>query len=75
LIGLKNELFLRGGLDTPNQLEFAEQIKFYVQSNSKLACSMRKAIATPDLPSGKSVDLRTVGLDRAPRPGRSRAMA
>jgi hypothetical protein len=48
-IGVRNDLFLRRGLDTPNQLEFAEQINFYVKSNSRLAGSMREAIAAADL--------------------------
>jgi hypothetical protein len=47
---MRNDLFLRGGLDTPNQIEFAEQIKFCVKSHFGLACSMRSAIAAPDLP-------------------------
>jgi hypothetical protein len=46
---VRNDLFLRRGLDTPNQLEFAEQINFYVKSNSRLAGSMREAIAAADL--------------------------
>jgi hypothetical protein len=53
LIGLRNELFLRRGLDHPNQLECAEQIKFCVKSNSGLAGSMCIAIAARDLPVGK----------------------
>jgi hypothetical protein len=47
--GVRNDLFLRGGLDTPNQLEFAAQIKVYVKSNLGPAGSMRKAIAASDL--------------------------
>jgi hypothetical protein len=50
LIGLGNELFLQEGLDTPNQLEFARQIKIYVKSNFTPAGSMRSAIAAPDSP-------------------------
>jgi hypothetical protein len=50
LIGVRNELFLREGLDTPNQIEFAEQIKFYVKSNLGPADSTRSAIAARDLP-------------------------
>jgi hypothetical protein len=48
LIGLRNELFLHEGLDTPNQLEFAEQIKVCVKSNSGPTGGMRMAIAAPD---------------------------
>jgi hypothetical protein len=49
LIGAKNELFFRRGLDTPNQLEFVQKIKVYVKSNFMPAGSMRTAIAAPDL--------------------------
>jgi hypothetical protein len=56
LIGVKNEIFFRRDLDTPNQLEFARQIKIYVKSNSRPASSKHAAIAAPDCPSsGKSV--------------------
>jgi hypothetical protein len=53
LIGLRNEIFFRRGLDTPNQFEFAEQIKVYVKSNFGHARSMRTAIAAHDLPVGQ----------------------
>jgi hypothetical protein len=46
----RNELFLPGGLDTPNQLEFAWQIKVYVKSNLGPTGSIRSAIAARDLP-------------------------
>jgi hypothetical protein len=48
LIVGRNDLFLREGLDTPNQVEFAEQIKFFVKSNFVLPDSMRSAIAALD---------------------------
>jgi hypothetical protein len=41
---------LQEGLDTPNQIEFAQQINFYVKSISRFASSMREAIAARDLP-------------------------
>jgi hypothetical protein len=49
--GVRNDLFLRGGLDTPNQTDFAEQIKFCVKSNSWPANSMGLAFAARDCPS------------------------
>ncbi|WP_213738270.1 hypothetical protein [Bradyrhizobium sp. dw_411] len=49
LIGLKNDLFFREGLDDPNQVEFVWQIKFCVKSNFRPAGSIRLAIAAPDL--------------------------
>jgi hypothetical protein len=52
-IGRRNELFLREGLDTPNQFEFVRKISVYVKSNSGPAGSMRKAIAARDLPVGQ----------------------
>jgi hypothetical protein len=53
LIGPRNELFLRGGLDDPNQLEFARQILVYVKSNFTPAGGMCTAIAARDLPVGQ----------------------
>jgi hypothetical protein len=47
---VKNDLFLREGLDTPNQLEFARQIKVYVKSNFRRRGGMRTAIAVGNLP-------------------------
>ncbi len=62
-IGVRNKLFLQEGLDTPNQLEFAEQINIYVKSNSRPAGSTSIAIAARDLPvSGKSVEPRDTEL-------------
>jgi hypothetical protein len=52
-VSAKNELFFRTGLDTPNQLEFAEQIKVCVKSNSKPAGSKHPAIAASVCPSGQ----------------------
>jgi hypothetical protein len=60
--GLKNELFFLTGLDNPNQFEFVRQISFYVKSNSMPAGGMHAAIAARDCPSGKSVELRDVGV-------------
>jgi hypothetical protein len=53
VIGPGNELFFQGGLDDPNQLEFAEQIKFCVKSNFTPAGGMCMAIAAHDLPVGQ----------------------
>jgi hypothetical protein len=53
LIGLRNELFLREGLDHPNQLEFVRQISVYAKSNLGPAGSRRLAIAARNLPDGQ----------------------
>jgi hypothetical protein len=58
-IGAKNEIFFQERLDTPNQFEFALQIKVYVKSNSGPAGSKHAAIAARDCPSGKSMRAAT----------------
>jgi hypothetical protein len=54
-ISMKNELFLQGGLDDPNQLEFVQKIRFCVKSNSRPMGRSRGACDARDDLSGKSM--------------------